>query len=165
MATKADFTTDEWKMILGSPMLAGMAVTLGDPSGLWGTMKEGIANGKALLDAKNAPGAGELVKDLVAAIETSEGRTSARDGIKAELTGKTPEEVKAQVLSVLAQVGRILDAKAPQDSGAFKEWLRSVATKVAEASTEGGFMGFGGVAVSDAEKATIADIGKALRLS
>ena len=65
MAGKADFTPEEWKAILGSPMLAGMAVTLGDPSGLWGTMKEGIASGRALLEAKNEPGANELVKALV----------------------------------------------------------------------------------------------------
>ena len=32
MATKANFTPDEWKAILGSPMLAGMAVTLAEPS-------------------------------------------------------------------------------------------------------------------------------------
>jgi len=37
-----------------------------------------------------------------------------------------------------------------------------IAAKVAEASTEGGFLGFGGVKVSDAEKATLADIAKAL---
>ena len=28
MAQKTDFTADEWKTILASPMLAGMAVTL-----------------------------------------------------------------------------------------------------------------------------------------
>jgi len=33
---------------------------------------------------------------------------------------------------------------------------------VAEASKEGGFLGFGGIRVSDAEKATLADINKAL---
>jgi len=37
-------------------------------------------------------------------------------------------------------------------------WLLSPA---AEASMEGGFLGFGGVQVSDAEKATLADIAKA----
>jgi hypothetical protein len=52
MVTKADFTADEWKMILGSPMLAGMAVTIGDPSGLWGMMKEGIASGRAVHEAQ-----------------------------------------------------------------------------------------------------------------
>jgi len=46
-------------------------------------------------------------------------------------------------------------------------WLRGISQKVAEASMEGGFMeggflGVGGVRVSDAEKATLADIAKAL---
>ena len=35
MTNKSNFTPDEWKLILSSPMLAGMAVTLADPSGLW----------------------------------------------------------------------------------------------------------------------------------
>jgi hypothetical protein len=36
---------------------------------------------------------------------------------------------------------------------------------VAEASSEGGFLGIGGVQVSDAEKATFGDIAKALGTS
>ena len=36
---------------------------------------------------------------------------------------------------------------------------------VAEASSEGGFLGIGGVQVSDAEKATLADISRALGTS
>jgi hypothetical protein len=164
MTTKSDFTPDEWKMILGSPMLAGMAVTLADPSGLIGLLQEGMASGRAMLEAKSSPGANALVKELVADMETSEGRTIARAGMKAELTGKSPDEIKSQVLSVLGQVGKILDAKAPQDSAAFKAWLKHVAEQVAEASTEGGFLGFGGVKVSDAEKASIADVAKALNV-
>ena len=164
MATKSDFTPDEWKMILGSPMLAGMAVTLADPSGLFGMLKEGMASGRALLEARNAPGANGLVKDLVADIETSEGRTLARDAMKSELTGKSPDEIKSQIIAVLGQVGAVLDAKAPQDSAAFKDWLKHVAEQVAEASSEGGFLGFGGVKVSDAEKASIAEIAKALNI-
>jgi len=35
---------------------------------------------------------------------------------------------------------------------------------VAEASKEGGFLGFGGVQVSDAERATLDEVGKALQL-
>jgi hypothetical protein len=165
MATKADFTPDEWKMILGSPMLAGMAVTLADPSGLWGLLKEGMASGRALLEAKNAVGANALVKELVANMETSEGRTAAREGIKAELTGKSKDEIKAQVMSTLGQIARTLEAKAPQDAPAFKGWLKHVAEQVAAASSEGGFLGFGGVQVSDAEKATIADIARTLDVS
>jgi hypothetical protein len=55
-----------------------------------------------------------------------------------------------------------LDAKAPGDAPAFKTWLRAISQKVAEASAEGGFLGIGGVQISDAEKATLADISHAL---
>jgi hypothetical protein len=164
MATKADFTADEWKKILSSPVLAGVAVTVADPSGLWGLLQEGIASGRALIEAKNNPGANALVKELVDELITSDGRTTARDGVKAELTGKSPDEIKKQALSTLAEVGAILDAKAPQDAPAFKGWLKHVAEQVAEASSEGGFLGFGGVKVSDKEKATIAEIATALKL-
>jgi hypothetical protein len=37
-----------------------------------------------------------------------------------------------------------------------------IAQNTAEASTEGGFLSFGGVQVSDAEKATLAEIASAL---
>ena len=47
MVDKTAFTPDEWNTVLASPMLAGMAVTLGEPSGLWGTMKEGMASATA----------------------------------------------------------------------------------------------------------------------
>jgi len=56
----------------------------------------------------------------------------------------------------------IVDAKAPLDAQAYKDWLLHVSEKVAEASKEGGFLGFGGVAVSDAEKATLAEMRTAL---
>jgi hypothetical protein len=163
MATKANFTSEEWKLILGSPMLAGMAVSLAEPSGIWGMMKEGMASGYALLEAKRDAGANELAKALVADMETSEGRSVARDGLKSELTGKTPAEIKQQAIASLTRVGQILDAKVPADAAAFKAWLKHVAEKVAGASSEGGFLGFGGVQVTDAERATIEEVAQALR--
>ena len=45
-----------------------------------------------------------------------------------------------------------------------KAWLRQVSHNVAEASKEGGFLGFGGVTVSDAEKATLGEIDAALKV-
>jgi hypothetical protein len=33
MATKANFTSEEWGKLLASPMIAGMAITAADPSG------------------------------------------------------------------------------------------------------------------------------------
>jgi hypothetical protein len=165
MTNKSNFTPDEWKMLLSSQMLAGMAVTLADPSGLWGLMKEGMASGRAVLEAKNDPGASELTKAMVADIETSDGRSAARDGLKAELTGKTPAEIKQQIIATLSQVRQIVDTKAPGDAASFKGWLKHISEKVAEASSEGGFLGFGGVAVSDAEKASIGEVAKTLGIA
>ena len=62
----------------------------------------------------------------------------------------------------LRQVSLLLEAKAPTDAAAFKTWLAALAERVAAASKEGGFLGFGGVQVSDAEKATLGEISAAL---
>ena len=43
MADKTNFTKEEWTLLLESPMIAGMAVTAADPSGLWGLLKESFA--------------------------------------------------------------------------------------------------------------------------
>jgi hypothetical protein len=58
----------------------------------------------------------------------------------------------------LGEIAAIVNAKAPEQAEAYKQWLRATAQNVAEAATEGGFMGFGGEKVSDAEKKTLADI-------
>jgi hypothetical protein len=163
MATRADFTPEEWKQVLGSVMMAGIAVTLADPSGPIGLTKEGIASGSALLAAKADPNANALVKAAVADFETAEGRSSAREFIKATISGKQAADMKDAVLAALARVGDVLDAKASTDASAFKSWLIQISERVAEAAGEGGFLGFGGVRVSDAEKATLADIAKALK--
>jgi hypothetical protein len=165
MADKSSFSADEWKAILSSPMLAGMAVTLGEPSGLWGTMKESMASARALLETRSDPGASNLIKAILADIETSEGRTIAKEGLKSDLTGKSAAEIKQQIIAKLARVGEIIDTKAGAEAAGFKSWLKQVAEKVADAASEGGFLGFGGVKVTDAEKASIADVAKALKVA
>ena len=45
MADKTTFTAEEWSRLLSSPMIAGMAITAADPSGVWGLLKEGMAGG------------------------------------------------------------------------------------------------------------------------
>jgi hypothetical protein len=73
--------------------------------------------------------------------------------------------MKAACLEILSKAEGILSAKAPGDAAAFKTWLRQISQSVAEASTEGGFLGIGGVAVSNAEKATLTEISNALKLA
>ena len=62
----------------------------------------------------------------------------------------------------LRALSALLDAKAPADAAAYKTWLSHVANAVAEAAPEGGFLGFGGTQVSEAEKASVAQIAAAL---
>lgn len=164
MADKATFTSDEWKTLLESVMAAGLAVTAAEPHGLWGLLQESFASGKMLAKAKMDTGSNPLIKAVVDDFATSEGRSTARDGLQEQLTGKKAAEVKTACIEILGKVDGILSAKAPGDAAAFKNWLRQISQSVAEAATEGGFLGIGGVAVSDAEKATLAEVSSALKL-
>ena len=47
MANKQNFKPDEWTKIFESTMLAGMAVSAAEPSGLWGALREAFASGCA----------------------------------------------------------------------------------------------------------------------
>jgi len=162
MADKASFTPEEWTKILESVAVTGMAVTAAEPSGLWGMLKEALAGGAALAAAKADPNANELVKAAIADFETADGRAQVQEALSTRFAGAKPADVVPRSLEALRQASTILDAKAPADAPAFKAWLNAIAQKVAEASTEGGFLGFGGVQVSDAEKATLTDIAGAL---
>lgn len=162
MAAKTDFTAEEWGRILASPMVAGMAITAADPSGVWGMLKEGMAGAYALVEARRSAGANALVKAVADEFASSEGRTAARVALQARFTGVPFGGLKAKALDELRAVAATVDAKAREDAPGFKAWLAELAHKAAEAGTEGGFLGFGGIAVSDAEKATLAEIAGAL---
>jgi len=163
MATKTDFTADEWKFLLQSPLVAAIAVSAADPSGIIGMLKESMASARALLAAKTDPNADALVKAVVDDFETSEGRALAQDGFRAAITGaEKPAEVVAKAIDSLKAIAATLDAKGGADAVPFKTWLAGVARSVAEAAPEGGFLGFGGTQVSEAEKATVSGIAAAL---
>jgi hypothetical protein len=162
MANKTSFTPDEWKQLLEGVMMAGLAVTAADPSGLWGTLKETFSSAQSMTSGKS--GSSELIKALVADLETSEGRGVARDGLKEQLQGSKATDIRTKSVDALRQVAGLLETKAPQEATAVKSWLMGISQSAAEASKEGGFLGFGGVQVSDAEKATLTDIKSALKI-
>jgi hypothetical protein len=143
-------------------MVAGMAITAADPSGVWGLIKEGMAGGWALLEARQNAQANPLVRAVADDFATTEGRTAARTALQSRFKGMQFSILKDTALAELKAISGVLDAKAPDDAVAFKAWLQLVAQKAAEAGTEGGFLGFGGVAVSAAEKATLSEISVAL---
>src|SRR5258708_9543612 len=119
-------------------MMAGMAITAADPSGLWGLLKESFAGGSALAKVMADPGANPLVKALANDFSTSEARSTARDGLKGKFANSQPADVKTKSIEALRQVSAVLAAKAPGDAAAFKSWLRQISQGTAEAPTEGG---------------------------
>ncbi len=164
MSLKDNFAPEDWARVVGAPMLAGIAVTAADPGGLWGAVKESTAVAGALRDGRDdgKGGANPLVAEVVAAYETSEGRDLARGVLKAEARGKKPAEVVEAAIAELSAVTALVASKAPEAAPGFRDWLKAIASRVAEAGTEGGFLGFGGEKVSAAERATLARIDTAL---
>jgi hypothetical protein len=152
MSLKDHFTAEEWGRVVGAPMLAGIAVTAADPGGLWGALKESTAVASSVARSDVTEG---LVAEVTEAYKTSEGRDMARAALKGDLKGKKPAEIVDVALAELSAITSLVTSKDAAAGAAYKAWLQDVARKVAEAGTEGGFMGFGGVKVSDAEKATL----------
>ena len=148
----SNFSPEEWNLLKSAPLLAGLLVTLSDlRSGLFGTIKEGLAPSQAIIEA----GAGATNPIVSAKRERLQPPIS--------VTGKKPEEVKADVVAQLAKVSSLLDGKVPADQAeGYKSWLVAVAGKVANAATEGGFFGFGGEKVSAAETAAINELASSL---
>lgn len=164
MAGKANFAPDDWARVVASPMVITMAITAADPSGLWGMLKESMSSGWSLLEVKKDASANPLAKAVADDITNSTIRSAARERMQAQFKGARVEEIKTRAIEELRAVASLLDAKAPGEAPGFKVWLQQVGRKAAEAGAEGGFLGFGGVAVSDAEKATLGDISRALGL-
>ena len=162
MADKSNFTSDEWNVLLQGVIAAGIAITAAEPSGLWGLLKEGFAGGAVMAKAKTDPSTNALIKAVVTDFGAAEG-SAARDGLKARFKQSKPAEIKEACIATLRQAAAIVDAKAPGDAAAYKAWLQQISQHVAEASKEGGFLGIGGVPVSDAEKATLTEISSALK--
>ena len=134
MTDKSNFTADEWKLLLESVTMAGIAITAAEPSGLWGLLRESFAEGTELAKAKMDPQTNSLIKAVVADFETTQGRSIARDGLKEQLADSKPAEIKAKCIEMLRKAAAVVDAKAPGDAGAFKAWLRQISQHVAEAA-------------------------------
>jgi len=162
MAGKADFSPEEWQQVLGGVFLAGFAVSAAEPSGLWGMLQETFASGRAVLEARATAGDNALMKAIVADFETSEGRSDAQKFVKRQLEGAKGEELKQRAIEGVRQAAANADQKAPLEATAFKGWLLKIASRVAEAAKEGGFLGIGGVPVSAAERAALDEITAAL---
>jgi hypothetical protein len=156
MSTKNDYSPEEWKAITGAPVAAGMFVALSDTSGLVGMAKEALAVGKAIAESARGD-APEVVKSLADSVKAGGGRPE----MPSVPTGDPAKTRDALIGTLKTAVGAV-ERKSPSEATAYKTWLTNVATKVSEASREGGFLGMGGTTVSSAEQDALNQLSEVL---
>lgn len=147
-ATRARYSDDEWLKVRLAPMAAAQVVMMSSPSGPIGTIKEATAVVRAIGEAKKEATATSILglafdQDL------------SLDDLKT-LGGSSA--TKENLLGVVRMAVATVAGKSPQDAASYRRFLTAVATGVAEASKEGGFLGIGGTLVNDKEKAAIEEI-------
>ena len=138
MATKADFSEDEWKTMQKGVTGAGMLVSVSDRD-FTDTFGEASALAK-YLGGQRESGTSELIRELAHAKGTGFGFTDS------------PQEVETETLAALRSSVATLAAKASDETGAYRELVLGIAAAVAE--SKGG--------VTEVEAATIAKLEEAL---
>ena len=158
MSTKADYSADEWDLFRAAPMMATIMVVSASPSGPVGLVKESAAASRMILEAADSATT-PLLKSLADDMKNSL-------SIPRTPPGASPEAVQTAATEILHRASDLLGTKAaPEEATEMKQWLVEIAQKTAEAAKEGGFLGFGGTLVSDAEKAAISRVNSSLGLA
>jgi 2-succinyl-5-enolpyruvyl-6-hydroxy-3-cyclohexene-1-carboxylate synthase len=141
MTGKADFTPEEWDLLLEGPPSAGMIVVTAQRGG---TIRETLAIAKAYVEARQQHGASELLDEIVAAKpEVDHQRYHSLD------------ELKQHGLQHLRDAVELLERKAtPDEVEDYGRFVLTLANTVAKAHREGG------ESVDDAERTAIDEIAR-----
>ncbi|HYG82574.1 MAG TPA: hypothetical protein VD861_19415 [Pyrinomonadaceae bacterium] len=160
MSVKDKFTPEEWKRLLGAPMLASYAVAGAAPSKQDDFIKEMAAVADGIIEGERRARKESLLDAVVAEIIAN-----AEDEQRGQTEKLSLDGARARALDTCRAAARAAEAKAsPEEAYEYKRWVLVVAEKVAAAAKEGGLFGFGGEQVSGAEVATINEIGEALNI-
>lgn len=155
MLTKNDFAASDWNTLRDTPYLVGLATLLAEPSGL-GTIKESIAMTMGIWE--NQTSEIPLIRDLASRGEMQ----AAQDSLKGRFAGSqkpSKDVMRGLALDHARSSIAILSGKATSEEiDAYRTLLYKLAEKVANASREGGVLGFGGKAVSAGEQSFLEDL-------
>jgi hypothetical protein len=148
MSGKADFSAEEWEVVLKGPPSAGMIVITAQRGG---TFRETFSMAKAYAEARSRHGDSELL-DEIASTKPEIDHTRYH----------SPEELKEHGLQHLREAVELLERKAaPQEVEEYRRFVLTLASRVAEARKEGP-LGLSGERVSEAERAAVAEIAETL---
>jgi hypothetical protein len=123
MATKADFTPDEWEALEKGVTGAGLLMAISDRS-FFDTFKEAGALTRHLKEARESASS-ELIRELAETRGTGFGVTSA------------PAEIEGETLEALRKARQTLEAKAPDEADAYRSFVLEVAESVGNAAGGG----------------------------
>lgn len=161
MATKSDFTQDEWRTLRDAPHLVVVAAASAGASGLFGTLKEAIAPAGAMVDA--IKGNNDLLKALCDKEEMKTAVEEIKEGAKATDFKEVQSYFHQQAVNKSREALAIVKAKGTaDDASAYAEFLMNLGNRVANAAKEGDFLGFGGERVSEGERVLLGELGEAL---
>lgn len=121
MATKADFTEEEWKAMQKGATGAGLLVAVSDRD-FTDTFKEAAALAKHLAAAREKSDS-QLIRELAETRGTGFGFSASQ------------EEVESETLAALGAATAAINAKAPADAIAYRQFVLDVAESVADAAS------------------------------
>ena len=143
MTGKADFTEEEWKVVLEGPPSAGMIVLTAQRGG---TIRESVALARSYVEARQQHGESQLLDEIVAAKPQMD-----------HTRYHSVDELKQHGLQHLREAVELLERKATADElEDYRRFVLTLANKVASAHREGG------TSVSEAEQAAIDEISTTL---
>ena len=122
MATKADFTEQEWDQLRQGATGAGMLVAVSDKS-FRDSFKEASSLAKHLAGGRS--GDSELIRELSGERGTGFGLTTS------------PQEIESTTLDALRSAVATLQSKAPEDVEAYKSFVLELAESVGKAAGGG----------------------------
>lgn len=165
------YSEEELFLLAGTPHMIGSAMAMIGKSGLIGTGKEMFASAKSVLAGVQDYPDNSLIQAVVPHVE--EGRSGAMDEAKKcrdWMTARIKENgvnsrelMVALALEDCRSVAAVIAHKSTaKEAAEYRQWVISVAEKVAMAASEGGFLGFGGERFSEPEQKLLSDIETAL---
>lgn len=162
--TTTNYTDDEWQLLVDVPMMVGTAVMMIGKSGL-GSVKESFAMAQESIAAVKDYPDNKLIQAIMHA-RIHEKKRSTIESIKNPYRGMEREEFLQATKEKAVAVAELLAKKStPEEAREYKEWAFYIGDKVANAASEGGFLGFGGEKFSDEERNALNELMTAIGLT
>jgi hypothetical protein len=150
--TRNDFTREEWRALRNAPQFVAFASAAAGNSGLFGSLSEGMAAASAFAAA--ARGNNLLIRELLDRQEVREAQVDLRALLESvtDLSAVGERLQDEAIKATHAGLAALQARNAEADASDFRKMLAWLAEEVANASTEGDFLGFGGERISEGER-------------